>query len=164
MGKLFPQASGIPGQLVSARLVQLGNGIFCYHFTEDEGTGRSRNLPQGSQLGSGRAGLGPEASRCEEHAHTPTAHHQTLVQGARGQGASVRTWQHLRAMQRPVRLYLRPRVLVTNVSVHGALLMASVVGPLVSPLTKTAGTAVSPISVVPLGQVPLNPLEKFADI
>jgi len=91
MGKLFPQASGVPGQLVSARLVQLGNGIFCYHFREDEGTGRSRNLPQGSQLGSGRAGIGPEASRCEEHAHTPMAHHQTLVQGARGQGASVCT-------------------------------------------------------------------------
>lgn len=35
MGKLFPQTQGIPVELVSARLVQLGNGIFCQHFTED---------------------------------------------------------------------------------------------------------------------------------
>lgn len=61
-------------------------------------------------------------------------------------------------------MYLRPRALITNASVHGALVMASGVGPPVSPVTQTAGTAVPPDGDVPSSQVPLNPLEKFADI
>lgn len=53
---------------------------------------------------------------------------------------------------------------ITPVSVHGALIMALVVGLPVSLLPKTAGIAVPTSEGVPRDQVPLNLLEKFAGI